>query len=101
MLIDNFKFDLRIYVLLAGVDPLRIYVYKEGLGRLATNEYVGVTGSNLSDICMHLTNYAVNKDNPNFVFNEGVGDKEGIGHKRSLTATMKTIEKMGFDTEKI
>ena len=47
MLIDNFKFDLRVYVLLAGVDPLRIYVHKEGLGRLATNEYVGANGSNL------------------------------------------------------
>lgn len=25
---------------------------------------------NLDNICMHLTNYAVNKDNDNFVFNE-------------------------------
>lgn len=27
-LIDNLKFDLRIYVLVAGCDPLRIYIYK-------------------------------------------------------------------------
>ena len=38
-LIDKLKFDLRIYVLLSGVDPLRIYFYKEGLCRLATQEY--------------------------------------------------------------
>jgi tubulin polyglutamylase TTLL6/13 len=38
-LIDNLKFDLRIYVLLCGVDPLRVYFYKEGLCRLATCEY--------------------------------------------------------------
>ena len=56
-LLDNYKFDLRVYVLLAGVDPLRLYLYKEGLGRLATNEYVGVTNNNLEDVCMHLTNY--------------------------------------------
>lgn len=39
-LIDGFKFDLRIYILLCGVDPLRIYFFKEGLCRLATDEYM-------------------------------------------------------------
>lgn len=34
---------------------------------------------------MHLTNYAINKLNPNFVFNKNEED-ENAGHKRSLTA---------------
>lgn len=35
-LLDGLKFDLRIYVLLYGVNPLRIFMYDEGLVRLAT-----------------------------------------------------------------
>ena len=68
-LIDGLKYDLRIYVLVAGCDPLRMYVYKEGLARLATEEYVAPNHRNLSDMCMHLTNYAINKNSDKFVFN--------------------------------
>jgi tubulin polyglutamylase TTLL6/13 len=68
-LIDGLKFDLRLYVLLAGCDPLRVFLYKEGLARFATEPYISPTNSNLENVCMHLTNYAINKDNPNFMYN--------------------------------
>lgn len=87
-LLDGLKFDLRIYVLLAGCDPLRIYLFDDGLGRFATEEYVAPTSNNMDNMCMHLTNYAINKDNPNFVFNESA-KADNVGHKRSLKAVMK------------
>jgi tubulin polyglutamylase TTLL6/13 len=96
LLIDDFKFDLRIYVLVAGCDPLRIFVHEEGLARLATEKYSPPGPANLTDMCMHLTNYAVNKANPNFIFNAD-SEVDDIGHKRSLTSTMRMLSDLGYD----
>ena len=97
-LIDGFKFDLRIYVLLSGVNPLRIYVYKEGLARFATVPYESPTPQNLSNLFMHLTNYAINKDNENFVANTNE-HADDVGSKRSFTSVLKRIEQ-DFGPEK-
>jgi len=97
-LIDNLKFDMRVYVLLAGCDPLKIFLYDDGLGRFCTEEYIAPTGENLDNVCMHLTNYAINKDNPNFVFNEA-SNADDVGHKRSLKAVMRMLESQGHDVK--
>lgn len=75
-LIDGLKFDFRVYVLLKSVNPLKIFVYKEGLARLATVKYKKPSKKNLGNMCMHLTNYAINKKNPKFVFNEDEGEDD-------------------------
>ena len=35
-LLDGYKFDLRLYVLLTGCDPLHIFLHREGHVRMAT-----------------------------------------------------------------
>ena len=100
LLIDKLKFDLRIYILLSGVDPLRIYFYKEGLCRLATAEYKPPRQSNLDNLYMHLTNYAINKSASNYIMNKG-SEQDDLGHKRSLTFAFKYIEQLGHDVEKL
>jgi tubulin polyglutamylase TTLL4 len=63
-LIDGKKFDLRIYVLVTGVDPLRVYVYEEGLTRLSTSDY---STKDIKNKFSHLTNYSINKKSETFV----------------------------------
>ena len=87
-LIEGLKFDLRIYVLLAGCEPLKIFLFKEGLARFATEAYQQPNDENVDEVCMHLTNYAINKDNSNFIFNEDAS-ADDVGHKRSITSIFK------------
>jgi tubulin polyglutamylase TTLL5 len=60
--IDNFKCDLRIYVLVTSFAPLRAYLAKEGLARFATESYSMANGSPYS----HLTNATLNKRSRNW-----------------------------------
>lgn len=52
--------------MLYGVNPLRIYFHEMGLARFATEEYQCPLNSNLDNLYMHLTNYAINKNNAKF-----------------------------------
>lgn len=97
-LIDDLKFDLRVYVLITGINPLRVFIFKDGLARFATEKYISPLGSNLNNLCMHLTNYAINKDSSDFVFNEDP-DKDNVGHKRSIKAVLKHIDATRKDNE--
>ncbi|KAL1508501.1 hypothetical protein AB1Y20_004602 [Prymnesium parvum] len=73
-LLDGYKFDLRLYVLVVAVKPMTVYLYKEGMARFATNRYARPTEANLHDVCMHLTNYALNKHNDAYVPARGYRD---------------------------
>ena len=99
-LIDDLKFDLRIYVLLTSCDPLRIFVHEDGLTRFATEEYEKPSASNIDNMCMHLTNYAINKNNSNFIYNEDP-DLDDVGHKRSLKSTYEYLSQEGFDVQRL
>jgi tubulin polyglutamylase TTLL6/13 len=83
-LLQGVKFDLRIYVLLYGINPLKIYLFKDGLARFATKNYQIPNKQNIKDVFMHLTNYAINKLSPDYICCQ-TQDGSGDSHKRSLT----------------
>ncbi len=49
---------------------------------------------------MHLTNYAINKNNSKFQQNEDEDDDDE-GHKRSFEAILRYLKGMGHDTNKL
>lgn len=64
LLFNGFKFDLRIYVAITSINPLRIYIYEEGLTRFATCPYKTDPmdpASKRTKKFMHLTNFSINK----------------------------------------
>ncbi|XP_013367928.1 PREDICTED: tubulin polyglutamylase TTLL13 isoform X2 [Chinchilla lanigera] len=94
-LIDGFKFDMRIYVLITSCDPLRIFMYEDGLARFATMPYMEPSHNNLENVCMHLTNYAINKHNENFVRDDAVGSK------RKLSTLNAWLREHGYDPREL
>lgn len=94
-LLDGYKFDLRVYVLITCCDPLRIYVYNEGLARFATKYYKEPSSSNLSNVYMHLTNYSVNKHSRTFVIDDESGSK------RRFSTFNKCLSERNIDVQQL
>ncbi|KAK3093578.1 hypothetical protein FSP39_017678 [Pinctada imbricata] len=96
LLIDGFKFDVRLYVCVTSYDPLSIYLFEEGLTRFATVKYER-GNKHIRNQCMHLTNYSVNKKNDDYVKNDDP-DVEDYGNKWSLGALLRYLRAHGKDT---
>ncbi|TGZ74249.1 hypothetical protein CRM22_001037 [Opisthorchis felineus] len=95
-LIDGYKFDMRLYVLLTSCDPLRMYMFKDGLVRFTTIQYVEPNQRNMHNMYMHLTNYAVQKHSDGYIRD----DEEG-GTKRRVTTLNRWFTQNGYNLEKI
>ncbi|XP_061089419.1 tubulin polyglutamylase TTLL4 [Conger conger] len=97
-LISGNKFDLRIYVYVTCYDPLRVYIFTDGLVRFASCKYSSSLKS-LSNKFMHLTNYSVNKKNSEYQSNSD--DKACQGHKWALKALWHYLGSRGVNTNLI
>ena len=99
LLIEGRKFDLRIYVLVTSFDPLKIYVYEDGLVRRATELY-DLSKSMLNQQCVHLTNYSVNKKSEKYLKNKE-NTEENKSSKWSLKELRTYLLAKGINFENI
>eukprot|EP00730_Choanoeca_flexa_P013610 TRINITY_DN5516_c0_g1_i1.p1 TRINITY_DN5516_c0_g1~~TRINITY_DN5516_c0_g1_i1.p1 ORF type:complete len:819 (+),score=157.39 TRINITY_DN5516_c0_g1_i1:60-2516(+) len=96
-LVDGHKFDLRLYVLISSVDPLRMFLFHDGLVRLSTKAYKAPTAKNMSNTCMHLTNYSINKHSDDF---EQTDDAD-TGSKRSYAWLLQQLRAQGHNVDRL
>lgn len=103
LLLYGHKFDMRIYVVVTCYDPLRIYIYREGLVRVATEKYD--QGESIyetkENVFAHLTNYSINKKNENYDQKTdfgGDGGGDDTGFKWSFKALQSHFKELGIDT---
>jgi len=99
LLIDGFKFDLRFYVAVTSLEPLKIYCFNNGLVRLATEKYVDNL-NDLSNRSAHLTNFSINKESENFHVTNDISE-DGQGNKWSHEPFWPWLQAQGFDIDEI
>ena len=102
--LDDYKFDLRLYVLVTSFKPLEAFIYTDGFARVSTDKY-SLDRNDIDNKFIHLTNSSIqkmnekglNKDNP---VNDGQDDSGGS--KISLKGTYglwNRLKKKGIDTD--
>ncbi|XP_036039744.1 tubulin polyglutamylase TTLL11 isoform X3 [Onychomys torridus] len=97
LLIDKLKFDIRLYVLLKSLDPLEIYIAKDGLSRFCTEPYQEPNPQNLHHVFMHLTNYSLNIHSGKFIHS----DSASTGSKRTFSSILCRLSSKGVDIKKV
>jgi len=92
--LNNFKFDLRVYVVVTGTNPLQAFLCDEGLARFCTEKYQAPVKANFKKTFMHLTNYSQNRNSENFIHAK---DMEAVNILKDNNATKRTLSAL-YDT---
>lgn len=96
-LIDGHKFHIRLYVLVTSVAPLRAYVYREGIVRIAPEPY-GLSDEDLRHAAAHITNTALHLGHPQLKVSTDPNE-ENVGHVWSLSAALARMAAEGLARE--
>lgn len=98
LLINGSKFDLRLYVLVSSLNPLRVYMHTDGLARFASVKY-SERNDTLNDRYMHLTNYSINKLSNSYDKNDDANACKGM--KWTIKSLWTYLKTKGINTERL
>ncbi|OYU69648.1 MAG: hypothetical protein CFE28_06325 [Alphaproteobacteria bacterium PA2] len=98
-LIDGRKGHLRIYVLITSADPLRAYIYRDGIVRFAPEPY-DPRPERLGDISMHVTNTALHASHPDLKISQDP-DRDDEGMIWSLAGFFRRMDQDGGDSQAV
>jgi hypothetical protein len=59
-IINKKKYDIRIYLLVTGFNPLKVYIYDNGIIRFCSEDY-DIDPDKFNNNYIHVTNFSVNK----------------------------------------
>ena len=97
LLVDDKKFDFRMYLLINGVEKMEAYLAFEGMARFCTEDYLHplknhVNQEEIKDNLMgHLTNYTLNKTSAKFKIKDNFMTNDN-GSKRLLSHMLITLK---------
>ena len=99
LLLDGYKFDLRLYVLVTSFHPLEAHIYREGFGRFATEPY-SLQPDQTHNLFVHLTNSSIQKGHRPVRQPGASGpaiDQEQGGTKVAFSQLLRRLEETGVD----
>jgi tetratricopeptide (TPR) repeat protein len=96
-LFDGHKFHLRLYVLVTSAAPLRAYLHREGIVRIAPEPY-GLADPDLLRPAAHITNTALHVGHPQLRISTDPSE-ENVGHVWSLSAALARMAAEGLPRE--
>lgn len=97
LLLEGYKFDLRLYILITKFAPLEAFLYKEGFARMSTVPF-SMNPDKLQNKYIHLTNFSIQKYNTR---KDDSLDAILGGSKICLKTLQERLSKMGINWDKI
>lgn len=96
LLLDGYKFDVRFHVLVTSCEPLRVFVHRYGVARLASSRYEEPARGNIRENTVHITNPWQNSHNANYK-----PDDAEHGHRRRWDSVCEHLHNTGVDVPRM